>query len=188
MRRVCRAVLVLGGVLLFLAPLKPVQAATVQYDFNWTGSTGSSVKVTMGLNSSVTTPNHAFSLADVASFSVQFTSPAYTASGTALPATLSGQMSNGPSPIFSSLFVNDSLTSFTPSFSGTNNFQFYGLNGQSWSMATAGFPPIGTTQVTGTGTWTVAAVPVPAAVWLFGSGLAAMAGWARRKMYRASMS
>lgn len=29
---------------------------------------------------------------------------------------------------------------------------------------------------------TAAPVPVPAALWLFGSGLAAMAGWARRKM------
>ncbi len=180
MRRGYGAVLVLSGVLLFLAPVKPAQAATVLYDFNGTGLGGSSVHVTMGLNSLVTTPNHSFSLSDVGSFAVQFTSPAYTASGSALPASLSGQMSNGPSPVFASLFVNDSLTTFNPSFTGTNNFQFYGLNGQSWAMATSGFAPIGTTQVTGTGTWAITAVPVPAAVWLFGSGLAAMVGFARR--------
>jgi hypothetical protein len=92
---------------------------------------------------------------------------------------------NGTANVFSYLFVNDSLTTFTPSFSGTNNFQFFGLDGQSWSMATSGFPPIGTTQTTGTGTWTqVAAVPIPAAIWLFGSGLATMMRFVRGNMNR----
>jgi len=177
--------LVLGGMLALIAPVTPAQAAIVLFEFNGVSTVpGATVHATMGLNDSVTNPANPnfpnFSLADVTSFSVQFNG-SYTASGSALPASLSGQMNNGPSPVFASLFVNDSLTTFNPSFNGTNNFQFFGSNGQTWQMATSGFPPIGTTVIGGTGTWTVAAVPIPAALWLFGSGLTAVVGLARGK-------
>src|SRR5262245_15804578 len=86
-----------------------VQAAIIFFDVNGTGTGGATVHATMGLDSLVTTPNHTFSLTDVSSFSVQFSNSNFTASGSALPTSLNGQMSNGPSPVFSSLFVNDSL-------------------------------------------------------------------------------
>jgi len=51
----------------------------------------------------------------------------------------------------SSLFVNDPLIiPWHTWHTGTNNFQFFGANGQSWSMAVNG-PASGPVQITGTG-------------------------------------
>lgn len=178
---------ILGGLVALLTPGSPADAALVTFQFNGTqtGNPSTTVQALLGIDSSLVVPNGTFTQSSLGfSLSVQYNG-AFAASGSALPASVSGQF-NSSANVFSSLFVNDSLTTFTPSFTGTNNFQFFGANGQSWSMATAGFPPIGTQQITGTGTWTVAAVPVPAAVWLFGSGLAALVGVGRRKIHRAA--
>ena len=174
---------VLGWVLSVLWLISSVHAAIIPYEFNGTSSTpGITVYATMGLDSSVTTPGHTFSLADVSSFSVQYTGT-FSASGSSLPASFSGQMNSGPTPVFSSLFVNDSLT--VPGHSGTNNFQFYGLNGQSWSFAVTG-PTPGPVQIVGTGTWTPVPVPLPGAAILFFSGLAGLAALKRRRQGRVS--
>jgi hypothetical protein len=74
--------------------------------------------------------------------------------------------------VFSSLFVNNPLT--IPGHTGTNNFQFFGANGQSWAFGVTG-PAPGPLNETGTGTWRIAAVPLPAALWLFGSGAGLLA-------------
>jgi hypothetical protein len=167
-----------GWVLSVFWLISPVQAAIIPFEFNGTSSTpGVTVHATMGLDSSVVVPNGTFTLANVSSFAVQYTGT-FSASGSSLPASLSGQMSSGPTPVFSSLFVNDSLT--VPGHSGTNNFQFYGLNGQSWSFAVTG-PTPGPVQIVGTGTWTPAPVPLPGAAILFFSGLAGLAALKRRR-------
>lgn len=165
----------IGGLLALTAPEPIAQAAPVYFEFNGTQTGGSAtVQALLGIDSSLVAPNGVFNQSNLNfSLFVQYNGT-FTASGSALPASVSGQF-NGTANVFSSLFVNDSLTTFTPSFSGTNNFQFYGLNGESWSMATAGFPPIGTTQTVGTGTWRpVTPVPLPGAALLFGSGLAGL--------------
>lgn len=43
--------------------------------------------------------------------------------------TLTGLVNFSRTYMCSSLFVNDSSTTFVPSFSGTNNFQFFGAKG-----------------------------------------------------------
>jgi len=72
-----------------------------------------------------------------------------------------------PSEPKAALFVNNPL--MIPGHTGANNVQFFGANGQSWAFGVTG-PAPGPLNVTGTRTWTVAAVPFPAAIWLFGSG------------------
>ena len=168
----------LSAVVLSLVGLiATAQASVILYEFNGT-QTGSSatVHVSMGVDSSVTTPGHSFTQANLSLFSVQYTG-AFTGSGTALPASLSGVFNTNPTPVFSSLFAGDVLT--TPS-GGTTNFQFFGSNGQSWQFVGSGTSQ-GTFNFTGSGTWQVAPVPVPAALWLFGSGLVGVVALARRK-------
>lgn len=170
---------VLGGMLALMAPVSSVQAALMQFQFNGTqtGNPGVTVQALLGIDSSLVVPNGTFSQANLASLFVQYNGTAFTASSNALPASLSGQFNNVAN-VFSSLFVNDVLT--VSGHTGTNNFQFFGTNGQSWAFGVTG-PAPGPLNVSGTGTWTVAPVPVPAAVWLFGSGIAAMVGIVRRK-------
>jgi len=171
--------LILGGLLALAGPVTSAQAALVQFQFTGSGG-GATVQALLGIDSSLVVPNGTFTQADLSSFSVQFNSPSFNASSNALPPSLSGQFNNVAN-VFSSLFANDPL--IIPGHTGTNNFQFFGANGQSWSMAVTG-PAPGPVQLTGTGVWQVAAVPVPAAIWLFGSGVAAMVGIARRKLNR----
>jgi len=175
--------LALGGVMALCAPGNPAQAALMQFQYNGvqTGNPSVTVQAVLGIDSSLVIPNGTFTHADLASFFVQYNGTAFTASSNALPASLSGQFNNVAN-VFSSLFANDVLT--VPGHTGTNNFQFFGSNGQSWAFGVTG-PAPGPLNVQGTGAWTVAPVPVPAAVWLFGSGVAAMAGAARRKSSRA---
>lgn len=169
----------LGGLLALVAPVTSAQAALVQFQFNGTQTGGgATVQALLGIDSSLVVPNGTFTQANLSSFSVQFSSSSFNASSNALPPSLSGQFNNVAN-VFSSLFVNDPL--IIPGHTGTNNFQFFGTNGQSWSMAVTG-PAPGPVQITGSGVWQVAAVPVPAALWLFGSGIAAMVGLARRTM------
>lgn len=172
--------LVLGGIMALTAPVSSAQAALMQFQFNGTqtGNPAVTVQALLGIDSSLVIPNGTFTQANLASFFVQYNGPTFTASSSALPASLSGQFNNVAN-VFSSLFVNDVLT--VPGHTGTNNFQFFGANGQSWAFGVTG-PAPGPLTVQGTGTWTVAPVPVPAAVWLFGSGLTAMIGIVRRNL------
>jgi len=180
MKRSYVVAMVLGGVMAFTAPVPSAQAALVQFQFTGTqtGNPAVTVQALLGIDSSFVVPNGTFTQANLSSFSVQFNSPSFNASSSALPPSLSGQFNNVAN-VFSSLFANDPL--IIPGHTGTNNFQFFGANGQSWSMAVTG-PAPGPVQLTGTGVWQVAAVPVPAAIWLFGSGVAAIGGWARRRL------
>jgi len=166
--------LVLGGILALTAPVSSAQAALVLFEFNGTGG-DTTVQATLGIDSSLVIPDGTFTHADLSSFSVQYNGT-FTAASSSLPPSLSGQFNN-VADVFSSLFVNAPLT--IPGHTGTNNFQFFGLNGESWSMAVTG-PAPGPVQLVGTGTWTVAPIPVPAAIWLFGSGLAGVIGLERR--------
>jgi hypothetical protein len=59
-------------------------------------------------------------------------------------------------------------------FGGESTIDFYNLG--AWSAAMLGQYD----GITGRTAWSLAAVPVPAAVWLFGSALAGL-GWLRRK-------
>lgn len=170
---------VLSGILALCAPGSSVQAALMQFQYTGTqtGNPAVTVQALLGIDSSLVIPNGTFTQADLASFFVQYNGAAFTAASSALPASLSGQFNNTTN-VFSSLFVNDVLT--VPGHTGTNNFQFFGVDGESWAFGVTG-PAPGPLNVQGTGMWTVAPVPVPAAVWLFGSGIAGMVGIARRK-------
>ncbi len=163
--------LVLGVTLALLAP-NQTKAALVQFEFNGTqtGNPAVTVQALLGIDSSLVVPNGSFTHATLQTFSVQYHG-IVTAASTALPPSLSGQFNN-VADAFSSLFVNDPLT--IPGHTGTNNFQFFGANGQSWAFGVTG-PAPGPLNVTGTGTWTIAAVPLPAAIWLFGSGAGLLA-------------
>ncbi|BCA57072.1 hypothetical protein W02_42120 [Nitrospira sp. KM1] len=167
-----------SGLLGFMAPMHFAEAALVQFQFNGsqTGNPAVTVQALLGIDSSLVAPNGSFNQADLSSFFVQYNGTAFTASSSALPPSLSGQFNNVASG-FSSLFANDPLT--VPGHSGTNNFQFFGGNGQSWAFGVTG-PAPGPLNVQGTGVWMLAPVPIPAAVWLFGSGLASIVGFARR--------
>ena len=183
-RRVHReAAALLAAALSLVGLIAPVQASVIVFDFNGT-QTGSSatVHVSMGLDSSVATAGNSFTQVNLSSFSVQYNG-AFSGSGSTLPATVSGVMNSSPTPVFSSLFANDVLTK--PS-GGTTNFQFFGTNGQAWQFTGSGTSQ-GTFSFTGNGTWQVAPVPVPAAVWLFGSGLFGLVGLARRKINRTAV-
>lgn len=182
MRRPFIVALVLGVMLALLAPVNAAQAAPVYFQFNGmqTGG-GATVQALLGLDSSLVVPNGTFNQSSLNfSLSVQYNG-AFTASGSAAPASVSGQF-NSTTNVFSSLFTNQTLT--IPSYSGTDNFQFFGANGQSWSFAGSGSvtPPFLNFSFSGTGTWApVAPVPVPTAVILFGTGLVGLVGLARRK-------
>lgn len=167
--------LVLGLVFApMLALLTPsgAKAALVQFEFHGTqtGNPAATVQAVLALESSLVVPNGTFTQANLSSFAVTYHG-AFTASSTALPPSLSGQF-NHVATVFSSLFVNNPFT--IPGHTGTNNVQFFGANGQSWAFGVTG-PAPGPLNVTGTGTWTVAAVPLPAAIWLFGSGAGLLA-------------
>ena len=177
MSKTCVTLLALCGLLAFMAPVKAARAAPVFFQFNGTQTGGpASVQALLGIDSSLVVPNGTFDQSSLNfSLSVQYNG-AFSASGTS-PATVSGQFNNVAN-VFSSLFVNDPLT--IPGHTGTNNFQFFGANGQSWAFGVTA-PAPGQLNVQGTGAWTVAAVPVPAALWLFGSGLTAVVSLARGK-------
>lgn len=108
--------------------------------------------------------------------------------------------------IFSSSSVNAAYLSYyiTPNgnvvdsreyryYRGTDNATWYldgianriGISGNMFSLNTADFSVNDITDVTlptAGGAWvSVSTVPVPAAVWLFGSGLICLIGFARRK-------
>lgn len=182
--------LVLGGIVALAAPVSPVHAALIQFQFNGTqttangtqtGSTGT-VSAQFKIDSSLVLPNGTFTQADISLFSVNYNGSLLTGGSVSngLPSSLSGQF-NSTGNGLSSLFTTQAMSfpSF-PAFFGTTNFQFFGLNGGQWSFATSGTAP-GTFQVTGTGTWgEVAAVPLPAAVVLFPTGLGLLAAAIRR--------
>lgn len=176
--------LALCGSLALAWPVSAVQAALMQFQYNGaqTGDPSVTVQAVLGIDSSLVVPNGAFTQADLASFFVQYNGATFTASSSALPASLSGQFNNVAN-VFSSLFVNNVLT--VPGHTGTNNFQFFGVDGQSWAFGVTG-PAPGPLSVQGTGAWAVAPVPVPAAVWLFGSGIAGIVGIAKRRAARAA--
>lgn len=159
---------------LLLALLMPTQAtaALVQFEFNGTKTSDPAVIVqaVLGIDSAFVVPNGSFTHANLQLFSVHY-SGTLSAASTALPPSLSGQFNN-VATAFSSLFVNDPLT--IPGHTGTNNFQFFGANGQSWAFSVTG-PAPGPLNKTGTGTRRIAAVPLPAAIWLFGSGVSLLA-------------
>jgi len=171
--------LVLGGVLALGGPVTSAQASLVQFQFNGTGG-GETIQALLGIDSSLVVANGSFTQANLSSFSVQVTG-SVSGSSTAIPASLSGQFNSSPTPVFSALSSTQSLT--IPSYGGTNVFNFFNPNGQSWQFAGSGSvsPPAGPFNFVGTGTWSqVAVVPIPAALWLFGSGIAAVTGFARR--------
>lgn len=170
--------LVLGGVLALSGPVASAQAALVQYQFNGTQTGGgATVQALLGIDSSLVLGGGSFTQANLSSFSVTYNG-SFTASSNAIPATLSGQFTN-PATGIASLSSNQSLT--IPSYGGTNNFQFFNFNQWSFSGSASLNPPFPGFNFVGTGTWSqVAAVPVPAALWLFGSGLAAVTGFVRR--------
>src|SRR5262245_59140127 len=181
--------LVLGGIMVLAAPVGSVQAALIQFQFNGTqttangtqtGSTGT-VSALFGIDSSLVVPNGMFTQADVSLFTVNYNGSLLAAVSNGLPATLSGQFNSSANGL-SSLSTNQAAMTFPtfPSYNGTTNFQFFGLGNQ-WSFSATG-PAPGTFQVTGAGTWTPAPVPLPAAAWLFASGVLVLVA---RRMHNA---
>lgn len=57
----------------------------------------------------------------------------------------------------------------------------YGIWGDTMAVGIVNFAPANNYDTSGFSTWTPSAVPVPGAVWLFGSGLIGLVGLARRK-------
>lgn len=172
--------LAFSGLLALGAPATSAQAALVQFQFNGTQTGGSAtVQALLGIDSSLVVPNGSFTQANLSSFSVTYNG-SFTASSSAIPASLSGQFNDASNGFFS-LASDGSLA--VPSYSGTNNFQFFNPNGQQWNFTGSGSvsPPFPGFNFVGAGTWTVAAVPVPAALWLFGSGIAALGSLAKRR-------
>lgn len=169
----------LGSVMLLTVSVESAPAALVTFQFNGTqtGNPSATVQALLGIDSSLVVPNGSFTQANLQSFSVQYNGT-FTASSSAIPVGLAGQF-NGAASAFSSLSSNQSLT--IPAYTGTNSFFFYG-DGQSWQFAGSGSvtPPAAPFNFIGTGTWSLAPVPVPAAMWLFGSGLAGVIGYVRR--------
>ncbi|BCA56658.1 hypothetical protein W02_37980 [Nitrospira sp. KM1] len=178
MTKTVSTVLMLGGMLVWWLFCTAAEASLVQFQFNGTGG-GENVQALLGIDSSLVMPNGTFTQANLLSFSVQVTG-AVTGSTTAIPVSLSGQFNNTAN-VFSSLFSNSPLT--IPSYTGTNNFQFFGAYGESFQFAGSGSatPPAPPFNFVSTGTWSLTPVPVPAAFWLFGSGIAAAVGFSRRE-------
>jgi hypothetical protein len=89
-----------------------------------------------------------------------------------------GLLTSPPTPLTTSLNIGGSATgSFNES---TNAFDV------SWTHSFTGIPSLTSGTFSLQGTAQLAAVPVPGAVFLFGSGLAALIGLARRKMNAAA--
>jgi hypothetical protein len=75
---------------------------------------------------------------------------------------------------FDTVFLNDG-TLTTRTFATSNGHAFTPLGGE-WN-----FKPLGSISAISNNLYLIQAVPVPAAVWLFGSGLLGLVGVARRK-------
>lgn len=180
MRTSCLMAAVLGSIMLLTVSVESAPAALVTFQFNGTqtGNPSATVQALLGIDSSLVVPNGSFTQVNLQSFSVQYNGT-FTASSSAIPVGLAGQF-NGAASAFSALSSNQSLT--IPAYTGTNSF-FYG-DGQSWQFAGSGSvtPSAAPFNFIGTGTWSLTPVPVPAAMWLFGSGLAGVIGYARRRV------
>jgi hypothetical protein len=141
---------------LFLITTSGVSAATVSYV--WTEEGGGSSTGTLTLSgASVPLPPTSWGPLNVTIDTLIFNGNSYT------PAVGVGISSDGSGLTGGFINVN----------AGTGDFRL---------RLEAGADYVAITNVgTYLGDWTVATVPIPAAVWLFGSGLLALVGFARKK-------
>jgi len=144
---------------LFLTTTSGVSAATVSYF--WTEDGGTSTGTLTLSGTDVLSPPSSWGpltspADDITVDSLFFNGTGYT------PATGVGISSDG-----------SGLTAGSITLAGTAIFSFAPLAGKDQVTITSGGTYLGD--------WTVAPVPVPAAVWLFGSGLLGLVGFARKK-------